>query len=253
MTLQVTTTITVLNIITDAMDIVGAVDMDESPTAQELAVGLRRLNMMMGHWSAQNIMASGTILENFPLVAGQLSYTIGTGGNFNTAKPTSITDAYIRDNIGDDTQVNIITEDQYASIPDKSITQARPDTLYYDPGLTQQATQMGTIFLYSIPDSSVPYTLFIRSHKDLLFFGSVTDQITMHSAYYEALVNNLAKRLWRVFHKGSEAVPQDIIVDARNTKHVVQAMNFKRITSVLEVPGGKKQGDAYNIYTGAYN
>ena len=64
-------------------------------TANEAADGLEALNGMLESFSLERMMVYQILEENFPLVAGTASYTIGSGGTFSTIRPIKIESAFI--------------------------------------------------------------------------------------------------------------------------------------------------------------
>lgn len=240
--------LTVLDIIKDAMALINASAMDETPNASEIQLGLRALNTMIDRWSAQRLMLRSTTTDIFPLVANKDTYTIGPSitADFNTAKPINILGAFVRDGVNTDTDLEIVdrlTYDSYAS--DKAFAYGRPSLLTYDPGAAQQTTNLGTIIIYTAPDTV--YNLHIESDKYLTEFVNPSDVITFEPAYYEALIYNLAERLYRYYHTDAKAIPQDIIGIAKAAKHTIEVMNSVQYTSSMEIPG---KFAPFNIYTG---
>jgi hypothetical protein len=142
---------TVNDIIKDAMGIIGAIAIDEAPSASEMKVCLDALNSLIQQWSAQNLMIRQTSQITETLTAYKPSYTIGSGGDFSTTKPVDIESGFTRSPANVDTPLTIITIREYDRFADKSVTTGIPSYLAYDPGLAQQATAVGTIYLYPIP------------------------------------------------------------------------------------------------------
>jgi hypothetical protein len=241
--------IQVQQLIKTALQDIGAVAKSEMPTSDEMTDGLTKLNFMIDAWAVRSLMVLGTVLDDYPLAAGQYIYTIGLGGNFNTAKPSAITDAFIRDGNNEDTPVDILTSDEYYAIEDKAIGTGRPQGLFFDPGLTQGSPQTGTIYLYPAPDASTPYTLYMGEQGPLTEFVYLTDTVTFQPAYYEALEYNLAIRLWPQYHDDGKPIAARLERFATDSERILQTMNSTRarVTATIEVPGTKPSG--YNIYT----
>ena len=240
--------LTVNDILKATFRIMGVIAKSEVPTYDEMQDGLQALNMMLDSWSARKLMLMAEITESFNLTAGTGSYTIGTGGDFNTWKPYQISSAFIRDGNNIDLPLDIINQEQYNNQIDKT-TQARPIALMYDPGLTQQAAPVGTINLYYVPDASTPYTLFITSTKPLTEFSSLTTAITFDKAYSEAIKYNLAIRMWREYNEDTKAIPTDITYLAKESMRVLESLNATQVIARMEIPGVKS---VFNIYTGDY-
>jgi hypothetical protein len=222
-----------------AMSKIGAIAIDETPTTGEYALCLANANIMLASWSAHSLMLRGNTLESLALTASKASYTIGVGGDFNTSKPTTIEGAYIRDSGGTDYPMDIVEQDIYDSYPDKAIGGGRPETLYYDAGLSQQTSPtLGTLYLYPMPSSG--YTIYLRSDKYLTAFVNLTDDITFEPAYEEALVYNLAVRIYRDFHQDpGHNIPPEVLGLAKSSLQTIRQMNARIPTTKLDLPTSK--------------
>ena len=243
--------LTVNDIIKDALGLVNATAMEETPTAGDAQLALRVLNVMIDRWSAQRLMLRSTTNDTFTLTAGKYKYTIGTNPTCDvvTAKPIQIVNVWIRDGANNDSPINIIDKITYNTIGDKIIATGPVEYLYFDPGNAQQSTyNTGTIYLYPIPDSN--YKLQIQSDKYLTEFVNLSDVVNFEPAYYEAIIYNLAERLFRYFHTDTKQLPTDITGIARASKHTIEVMNSVQYTATMDLPGKLSN---FNIYSGDYN
>lgn len=234
----------VQDVIRDSMNLIGAIQKDEPATPDELVLGLRVLNMMIDKWSTERLLLRSTASENFLLSTGKGSYTIGPSGDFNTSKPIKIVDAFIRDGNGIDMPVDIVTKSVFDSYNDKLFSSARPLALCYDPGPAQGST-LGTIYVYYNPDGATTYRLFIDCDKYLSEFADIQTVVSFEPAYYEALVYNLAVRLFRYYHKPDKQVPVDIVSLAKNSKTAIKTMNAQPVVAKMDIPG---KISIFNIY-----
>jgi hypothetical protein len=229
----------------------GAIRKGEAPAADEMADALQFLTFMLHSWGARKLMIRSITEEHFPLTVNIGSYTIGSGGAFNTTKPIKITGGFVRDSGNMDTPLAILTKAEWDAYEDKAISIARPDSLYYDPGAAQQTTQLGTVHLYCIPDGSSTYNLYINSTKLFTDYANINANLTFEPPYELAIVYELAILLWRQYHKASVPVPRDVYEIANEAMHTVEAMNATRVVAKTDLPGQKT--GVYNIYTGDYN
>ena len=243
--------VTAQDIIKASMRKLGIIAKSEVPTNDEMQDALQALNGMIGEWGIEKLMSTATTRESFPLVANQQRYTIGLANtsDFVTSKPSDIIFAFYRDGAGIDKPLDIITREEFQSFQDKSIVQAPPLSLFYDPGVTQQANQAGTINLYYTPDASTPYTLFIDSIKPFVGFSSLTSLVTFPTSYFKALVYNLALEIAPEY-PGTE-VPRVVEMLATESKENVESMNAPRILAGLDLPKGK--GGSFNWISGDPN
>ncbi len=238
----------VQDIITDAMGKVGATAVDETPTPSELNLGLRTLNVMLDHWSANRIVLHSTIDENFPLVAGKSTYTIGAvGADFISAKPIAIRAAFIRYLNNVDVLLDVRDKKEIDTYTDKAYTQALPEVLAYDPGPAQNSSNLGTIEIYPMPDAANPYTLYITSDKYLTEFVNLSDIVTFDAAYYEALIYNLAVRLFRHYHQDNRVqIPADILILAKSALSAIYRYSNETFSMKTDLPRQKGNYN-YNI------
>ena len=77
-----------------ALSLDNFVGVDQTLSATELTDCLSVLNDIYEDLSNQNLAMFGEANETFNTVAGQASYTMGTGGNWNTVKPVRISSGY---------------------------------------------------------------------------------------------------------------------------------------------------------------
>jgi hypothetical protein len=236
-------TTTVLDIIKDAMQTCGAIAMDEAPSSSDVSVCMTKLSFMLNQWAAQNLMVRATTGEDFTLIANKASYTIGIGGDFNTSKPLKIDFGYRRSSNNTDHPIEIITVQEYEGLDDKGIATGGPCKVAFDPGVTQQAVQTGTVLVYPIPDAA--YTIHLHSEKFLTDFVLSSEAVTFEPMYFEPMSYGLAVRIWRSF-RGKEAIPLDIVSLAAESKRVLENINSVTPPMATDIPG-RKGGNGYNI------
>ena len=235
----------VSDVLKDAMGLIGAIEIDESPSSSDMALALRTANVMIDRWSSNRLMLRSSVKLSFPLVAGKNSYTIGLSGADVTApKPIKIYSAYIKDQANLDLPLEIIDTTTYDNLSDKDVSIGQPMYLAYDSLATQQPIQTGQISIYATPDR--PYILNCQIDNYLTEFVNLTDTVTFEPAYYEALIYNLAVRLFRHFNDSKVNVPIDIVGIANNSLSNIRNMNAVNTIAVMEMPG--KVGK-YNIYS----
>ncbi|MBV6340449.1 hypothetical protein [Candidatus Magnetobacterium casense] len=149
--------------------------------------GLVMLNNMISLWSIDGLLVPFRTIEYFSLVVGQSSYTIGSSGNFNTTRPLSISQVFIRDSNSVDYTIDPMSQAEYAALSHKT-SDGRPEKYYYDPQYT-----LGKIY-FDIEPSAVE-TLYIISEKALTELATLATSVSMPDFYKEVIVNNLAVRL----------------------------------------------------------
>ena len=187
---------TIQQIIDDACSLVTA-----GVQSNDNVRNLRVLNRMLDNWSVDGLTFSVAIEESFPLVAGTVSYTVGSGGNFNTVRPTKITSAFIHDNeSGEDEPLDVsLTNEAYDSI-DLKTTPGKPFELFYNPSYP-----LGTVYLYYAPDKV--YNLVINSVKPFVDVTDTSQSFSLPPGWGRAIQYNLALELAPLY---KSAVGQEV-------------------------------------------
>lgn len=201
----------------------------------DLTWGLGKLNRMLRSWSADGLNLHYRVEESFSLVSGTPSYTIGSGATFDTVRPQTIEQAFIRDS-DHDYPMGIRPAAEYWDLSEKT-TEGRPIKLYY--GFTYPD---GTIYLYYVPDSA--YTMHIVSQKPLITYASANTEASLPGEYEDALVLNLAIRMASRYGKATSG---ELQLSAKEALGNMRALNLSgQMKGVdLDLPGAR-QG-IYNI------
>ena len=155
--------VTAQSLINKSLRLLGVLASGETTTADEAQDSLYSLNSIIDSFSANPQYYFCTQAEQFTLVNGQNTYTIGNDpgtsppANFVTTRPIRIVGAFVRiSNV--DTPLALITEQYYTNIANKAQA-GTPQKLLYRPD-----TPYGRILLYPTPNAAVP--LFIKAEKN---------------------------------------------------------------------------------------
>ena len=160
-----------------------------TPDNTQRTAALLLLNSMLSSWDAESLSIPYNVREALSLTSGSGIYTIGSGGDLDTARPIKIINAFIRDANSVDYEIDIgMNRWEYDAISDKTAT-GRPARLYYDPQYP-----LGILYFDSVTANTE--TLYLTSEKHVTSFATVDDTITTLPTYYEeAIVYNLAVRI----------------------------------------------------------
>ena len=243
----------VKDVIIEIMGLCGAIEINETPTDAELQLGMRRVNIMLDTLSAKRQFLRSQTQISFPITNPKYIYTIGPGGDVFANKPINVRSAFIRDSSGVDTPVGILTTQEYDSLDDKSFSIAPPEYMSYRPG-SAQGSILGTLYFYCIPDQT--YTVFLECDVYLTEFVNLTDTVTFEPMYYEALIYNGAKRLWRNYHVNTP-IPDDIREIANESMKTISVINVQKVIADLGLPDTKNgnadlfDGWNYNKFMGS--
>ena len=174
------------SICTQALKKLSAVSLGQTPEEAELDDCLLTLNTMLESWGLETLLSYYWKQESFTL-AGAESYTIGSGGDFDTVRPTKITSAYVEFD-GNDWPVEVIRDRvKYDSIIDTSII-GTPYCLYYQPSVP-----LGVIEVWPKGDAS--YALTITHLLQAENFATLDAVVELPPGYERAFIYNLAIEL----------------------------------------------------------
>jgi len=236
--------ITVLDIISRSLRLLGVNASGETPKADETRDAFECLNAMLDQWSIDKLLVFCFKNDLMPLTPGQGVYTIGNGGELNTDRPVKIEKAFVRfSNGGNNTDypMEIINNAQYQEIFIKNITTTYPKYLYYNP-----TYPFGTIELWPIPANDC--LLMISQWSQISKFNAPADDISLPLGYQSAMEYGLAVEVAAEY--GIE-VPAVVAQRAVQTKAALMRVNAEPIILKLDrvlLPTG-----GFNILTGGYN
>lgn len=170
-------------IIEAAMRRLGVLSSGASGTADELADGLEALNELLDMCSAKSYLVPYRTRDDAMAVASAAnSYSIGSGGDFNTARPIRI-DAVTINNGSVPWVIKEGSLEEYNA--SKVAQQGLPDFFYYEPNYPT-----GTIYFpYQL---STSYTVTIDSLKPFTSFATTATSIDLPPGYEGAFKALLA-------------------------------------------------------------
>lgn len=236
---------TAADILNRAGRAIGYLGQTEVMTAADINAALAAFNAMLDSWSSsESLIAYLQIQQNFPLTIGQQTYTIGTGGNWNTTRPQEIINAFIRDSNNLDYMMSVIPQDEWDAIGQKNITSQIPTTLFYYPSFP-----LGQINIFPVPLLS--YQLYFDSTLDQVTFSTLTQALAMPLGYERAYVSNLALELMA---NGFPCLLNQqqlgaLTASAMEAKGNVKRSNIKIVRAKYDESIVAKSYATYNIYS----
>lgn len=236
---------TALDIITDAMQLLGIYAPGDPLTDADAERGLSVFNDLLDTWSNLTLSCF-TILENsFPLVPMQNQYTIGPGGQINTTRPLKLIDgpgaAYVQDFNGNNYGVSVVPRDQWNLFGNRSnlVTSDFPDIIFYDPQFP-----LGVINIMPFP--TIAYTMFFDSYSQLAELTDLTSTLSLPPGYKRALTTNLAVDLQPYFAVGQ--INPLVVAMAMKTHGDIKRTNMRPNVAVMEPELVSRAQISYNIY-----
>lgn len=236
---------TASDIILSAAQSIGYKGFDEVLSAAEATQGLSVFNALLDSWSSsESLMAYVGVLQSFPLVIGQQTYTIGSGGDIAQTRPQAILQAFVRDTSNLDYALSIIPQDVWNSIGQKDITSQIPTTLFY-----YSSFPLGQINIFPIP--LLNYTVFYVSTLDQVDFSLLTTALSMPLGYERAYKLNLALEMmatgWPCLLNAQQL--QALTMQAAEAKGNVKRGNIKEVLAQFDDYIVSKSYATYNIYS----
>ena len=211
-----------------ALRLIGEKAVAGTLSTDEQTAYLEDLNTMLASWSLERLMCYQIVQESLALTSSVGSYTIGSGGAFNTDRPTKICDpCFIRDSSGYDHPLEIIDAKSYGELPVKTTDGTYPSYIFYDSAFV---TSLGTLFLYPEPAASL--TLYINSWKQLQTFSTISTTVVLPPGYQRAIEFNLAVEL----SGGFISVSPEVAKVARDSKAAIKSINLP--TGILRIDPG---------------
>lgn len=206
-------------LITGSLRLLGVVASGEALDASQATDGLSSLNDLLDSWSNDDLMIPAVTREVFPLVAGTQTYTIGASGAFNTSRPMAYENAYLQvagTSPALELPVAIVTEAEWARIPQKSMQSSYPTELY-----AEDTYPLDTLNLWPVP--SQVNNLVLYTSKPL---GNVTldSVIALPKGYARAIRYNLALELAPEYGKQPPEIVASIAIQALSE---IKRANFK--------------------------
>lgn len=213
------------NIVDGALRQISSITPGETTDGGEAANALVVINRLLAAFSMEWGLINVITVESFPLVVGQTSYTIGSGGNFNTVRPDTIFNQWLFDSIsGIRYPIKLLSDNEYNSITLNTI-QSIPKGIYYDPQYP-----LGIIYIY--PTSSLTtYQLNLESYKPMAQFATLNSSMNLPGEYFEELVLLAADELAPEY--GYEMTPRQGLKVER-VRELMKARNFKRSVATFD-------------------
>jgi hypothetical protein len=208
------------------------------PQAAEEADSFDVLNEMLESWSLNGLMITKIVREQFPLVPGQQTYTIGVGGNFDTSRPIELKNVGVVLS-GVELPVEIFNTQKWAAIESKSLQSTIPQAIFVDGSFP-----LDNYNIWPIPNAANDLVLY--SKKVLTTFSTAGETIELPPGYARAIRYNLAMELAPEFGRDPSAL---VAITAKETKEEIQRNNIEPSYLTSDVFGLANR-KTFNILTG---
>lgn len=237
---------TVLDLINGSLRLLGAISSGENATASEAEDALSALNALIDTWKTERLMVYSIQPQPFSLVAGQKTYTLGAGGDWNTERPVQIDSMYLQytdANSGPpplNLLVVLLNQDQYNAIIVPNTTTTISTAAYIDDQFP-----LRNVSFWPVPQ--VPYVVNLFTWALIDGFDAITDDVILPPGYERMLRFNLALELAPEYGITPSAVVASGALDA---KGAVKRNNIKPLYMACD-PGVTRRTTAWNWLTGS--
>lgn len=210
---------TVESVIATAARKIGVIPDNQAAPANVMQRGLEILNDIIDEWSGNRINIPYQSLITLPLVANQLSYTIGPSASYdlNSATVIEVLELIVNDSVspGIDYPTIPLTEQMYFNIPYKSAT-GIPTTY-----LLRNFNDYAQIFFQPLPyASTLSASILVKQKLSRVELTQDLDEIPRH--YLLALKYRIAVLLADIYGK---TLPASMIAMANQSMDNMQAAN----------------------------
>lgn len=225
---------TARTIIKRAMRKAGILTTGQEPTADEANDALDSLNDLLASLFNENLIVYGRSVESFTLTASQASYTIGSGGDFNTTRPNAIASAYVR--IGNiDYPLEPYMDTLYDENTALKTLSTIPNSYVYE-----NTYPLGRFTLYPVPASG--WTLYLRLEKPVTEL-TLDSTVSMPPGWNQFLIYKLATILAPEY---GQQIDPNVVLIANQSKEALE-LQVAKARTIDAIPSGLPK---FNIYTG---
>ena len=177
---------TALDLITEAAELAGILGSGETLSGNDADTCLRSLNNMIDAWNVERL-ALYTVQES-TLSTASGSFTIGSGGSINVARPVKLEDdCYFRSS-GQDYPLVQMSAEQYSQLAEKSLATGWPTHIYFDAQVP-----LATCYLW--PQQTSAIELHIRYAQPLTEYATLSTDYDLPPGYRKAISCNLSVEL----------------------------------------------------------
>lgn len=236
----------VRDIVTEALRELGVLSAGEVATADDVNFGFDAFNRLIDQWAAERLQVYQTVRTVWAIVSGTQTYTLGTGGTINVARPVFVNDIRVQDTaptLPTEYSLDCLTDDAWSRVNVKTQTSVMPSAFYYNP-----TYPLGTVTLWPIPTSATLQGV-LYAPQAVAEFATLATTVALPPGYRRMFVKNLALDLAPSYGK---QVGKELADAASDSVAVVKRSN-KRLLDMSIEASALIQGSgrfAYDINSG---
>jgi hypothetical protein len=233
---------TVLSIVTQALQEIGAYGQGENLAAYNAQVCLLRFQNQLDAWQADQLTLAVNAQLSFTIPGSTQTFTIGPGGDIAAQRPVYI-EAMNYVVVGSSPEVETVmapmNDDQYDALSIKNLTSSYPTQYYYN---TSFSTLLGTMFVWPMPTQDVKVYVYAKQGPAVPVALSST--VIGPAGYQDAFIYQLALRLCTPF-----AMPVPPLLPSMEAEAYARVKRANMQPGLLGVDAAlvPTSGGAYNI------
>lgn len=231
--------------VTRALRIINAINVGDTPDAEEANDAIDLFNDMLDSWATDSLSIPYTASAEFQTVAGKKVYSVGPGGDWDGIRPIELRDATMRIPNGSpsplDLPLKILDQHQYGLITLKDTPSTQSRALYYEAQFP-----LGFVTLWPVPSAVFGV---------VLSFDAIFNKVTLNSnldglppGYALAIQYNLAQYLAIEYQK---TLPPQAMKIATDTLAAIKIANTQAQDAEFDLAlPGVGTGQAWDWRTG---
>lgn len=239
-------TVTALSLIKAAMQEIGVLAMGETPSLDDSAWILEKLQRLIDKYNARETMVYNVNFKVYTMPANTQPVTIGPGAMFDcNQRPVDIPSISIilQGGQGVEKLMNNRDQDWWAANTIKNLSSSLSTDFYYSP-------DWGVGNIYFWPISTAAYQVRVQTRLVLSELTAYTDSFTMPPAYWDLIIFDLADSLCPSFK--TPATP-DLLRKRAEALKAVQVNNISSPRMQSDSPSQSVMGQGrpdFNFLTG---
>lgn len=234
--------VTALDIIKSSLRLLQVLGSDVVLSDAEAADGLQALNFMIDSWANDSMAVYTVTQEVFSPAAGVNPNTWGSGGTFNSRRPTRILEAYARiaGSYPTDIAMQVLGHDDYAAVAIKTMQSSYPAYIFVD-----NAYPLANVYIWPVPTGTDQ--VYIVSEKPISCPLVLSDVLSFPPGYLRALKYNLAMELAPEYQV---TAGQDVALIAMQSLAAIKRTNYRPQTLGIDRALLSRGARHFNIYSG---
>jgi hypothetical protein len=229
---------TALSLINSSLRLIGVLAGGEQSNGDDASDALQVLSDMIDSWNIDRLAIFTTSSQDFPFVLGQQTYTMGPGGNFDTARPARIdgmSTILLQPNPANPIEVPLTmysVQQWQDQVPVKVVDGTFPQICYDDGGFP-----LRTLNFWPIP-SEQQNDVRIYSWQALAAPPAFGTTIAFPPGYAEAFRFNLAVRLAPEYAAPISPIVQTTAIESLARLKTINAPDMSMQSDLMPQPSG---------------